>query len=136
MVRVKNALLIHIILLLIIAKQEVNYMEFKSLTTSEEFRDILDESSSGFVVIFKHSTSCAISAMAWSRMQRGWNIPADDVPVYYLDLLKHRELSNEVSETLGVKHESPQVLVLEDGKCVYHASHNEISPALIVEELN
>lgn len=77
------------------------------------------------VVIFKHSTRCSISSMAKNRMERD-NEP-EGIAFYYLDLIRYRGLSNKIAEVFGVYHESPQVLVIRDGKCVYDESHGSIS---------
>jgi bacillithiol system protein YtxJ len=78
------------------------------------------------VLVFKHSTRCSISSMAHSRLERSWK---DDpsVPAYYLDLLQYRPVSNEVAQRFGVEHESPQVLLIKEGKCIYNASHSAIT---------
>lgn len=79
------------------------------------------------VVIFKHSTRCSISSAAKSRLERGWgNTESKLAEVYYLDLIKNRNISNEVAQRFGVEHESPQILVIHKGKCVYHESHSMI----------
>lgn len=84
------------------------------------------------VLIFKHSTRCSISAMAKNRFEREW-VDNPKIPVYYLDLLKHRDISDAIADRLSVNHESPQVLVVKNGKCIYHASHNVISVKEILE---
>lgn len=85
------------------------------------------------VLIFKHSTRCSISGMAYNRFTRNWNENSEEFPVYYLDLLRYREISDEISRRFGVKHESPQVLLIKNGVCVYHESHNGISPTAVLE---
>jgi bacillithiol system protein YtxJ len=57
----------------------------------------------------------------------------DGIDFYYLDLLAHRPLSNKIAETFRVHHESPQILVIRDGKCIYDESHLAISMMDIVE---
>ncbi len=91
--------------------------------------DTLDTASRAKpVLIFKHSTRCSISSTALARMERGW---AADMnaghAMYYLDLLRHRALSNTIAERYDLDHESPQVLVISQGKCVYSASHLAIT---------
>lgn len=99
-------------------------MNWHPLTSAEQLDQVIEESKSTPVVIFKHSTSCSISATAKSRFERQWSgAGLDYVKAYYLDLLRYRPVSNEVAEVLQVRHESPQVLLLEDGVCTYHASH-------------
>jgi len=78
------------------------------------------------VAIFKHSTRCSISSVAKSRLSSSWNFD-DELPIYCLDLITYRKLSNLIAEELNVRHESPQLLVLKNGKCIYNASHLSIS---------
>ena len=75
-------------------------------------------------VIFKHSTRCSTSVVAKSRLER--SITPEGIDFYYLDLIAHRHLSNMVSEQFDVYHESPQVLVIRNGACVYDESHSGI----------
>ena len=75
-------------------------------------------------VIFKHSTRCATSSMAKNRLERN-EAPAG-VNFYFLDLIKHRNLSNKIASEFGIRHESPQVLVINNGKCIYNESHSGI----------
>jgi len=104
-------------------------LNFLSLTDTGQFNDI----DSGLSLIFKHSTRCSISTMAFNRLKSGEDFPG--VKVYYLDLLKFRPISDFISEKYHVEHESPQVLLLVDGKCVFHASHNAISNATLASEI-
>lgn len=103
-------------------------MNWHPLTSTEQLDEIMEESKSTPVVIFKHSTSCSISATAKSRIERQWDgAGIDHVKPYYLDLLSYRPVSNEVAELLQVQHQSPQVLLVQDGVCTYDASHMNIS---------
>ncbi len=75
-------------------------------------------------MIFKHSTTCSISATAKSRLERQWaDVGLGQVTPYYLDLLSYRPISNKIAEEFSVRHESPQLLVIKDGECQYHGSH-------------
>jgi bacillithiol system protein YtxJ len=67
--------------------------------------------------------------MAKMRLEQNWDFKADEVEVYYLDLLQYRSISNEIAERFGVYHESPQLLLIQNGSCVYDASHLDISVA-------
>ncbi len=100
-------------------------MNWKDLTDEAQLDAIRAESKAQPVVIFKHSTRCNISSMAKSRLDRG-EAP-EGTSFYYLDLIKYRTLSHKVAEVFEVHHESPQVLVIKDGDCVYDESHNGIS---------
>jgi bacillithiol system protein YtxJ len=99
-------------------------MNWHPLTSVEQLDEILEESKHTPVVIFKHSTSCSISSTAKSRLERQWiGAGLDHVKPYYLDLLRYRPVSNEVAELLQVQHESPQLLLVQDGVCTYDVSH-------------
>lgn len=89
------------------------------------YRDAIQKSFVEKVLIFKHSTRCSVSSMALNRIESIEH--AQIKACYYLDLIKYRSISNKIEVDFQVKHESPQVLVIENGKCIYHTSHNDIS---------
>lgn len=98
------------------------------LTDAEQLRTIAQESHEHPVLIFKHSTTCSISAMAKAKLERQWpdaSLPAD-TPLYYLDLLRFRPISAQIASEFQVEHQSPQLLLIQDGECRYHASHMSI----------
>ncbi len=110
-------------------------MNWTKLTDDGQLDSIKAESAKQPVLIFKHSTTCAISAMALSRMERNWQDKAGIKP-YYLDLLSNRALSTQVSRTFGIDHESPQILLIQNGECVYDASHTSISFASLTSQVS
>ncbi len=79
------------------------------------------------VLLFKHSTICATSSMALNRLERNWNIPSEILPAYFLDLLNHKNISSEIAAKYAIRHESPQVLIIKNGECIYTNSHSGIS---------
>ena len=107
-------------------------MNWIQLTDEEQLNEIVSKSENKPQVIFKHSTRCSISAVALQRLQKAKQ--PDGIEFYFLDLLDHRPLSNKVAEFFKVHHESPQVLVIKDGKCVFNESHLGISMNDIVAE--
>jgi len=107
-------------------------MEYIDFTTESQISEIIDRSKlQKGVLIFKHSTRCPISSMALNNFNKGWDIAEEQIPVYFLDILNYRSLSNEIADRFGVQHESPQILYINDGKCTYNASHMAISPSAI-----
>ena len=99
-------------------------MTWNPLTSSEQLETVLSESAAQPVAIFKHSTTCSISATAKARLDRQWDAAVgDSVKLYYLDLLNFRAISGEIAARLHVVHESPQLLLIQDGVCTYDASH-------------
>ncbi|MFD1144473.1 bacillithiol system redox-active protein YtxJ [Larkinella insperata] len=101
-------------------------MNWNKLQDNAQLDQIRNESAEQPVLIFKHSTRCSISSTALSRMERNWSDAAGIKP-YYLDLIAFRSVSNQVAEDFGVPHQSPQVLLIQNGECVYDASHFDIS---------
>jgi bacillithiol system protein YtxJ len=97
---------------------------WQPLTESEQLTDIVRESHDKPVLIFKHSTTCSISAAAKSKIERQWpDADLSDVKIYYLDLLRFRPISAEIATKFGIRHESPQLLLIQDGECRFDASH-------------
>ena len=107
-------------------------MNWNQLSNPAEIATIKENSFKVPQVIFKHSTRCSISSMVKGRLERS-GIPAD-IPFHYLDLVQFRNVSNDIAETFDVQHESPQVLVLKNGTCVYDESHNGINMDEILEQ--
>ncbi len=102
-----------------------------NLNTEQQLQEIKNKSKEKPQVIFKHSTRCSISSMAKNRLDRS-PAPAG-MDFYYLDLIKHRSISNKISEEFDVYHESPQVLIIKDGKSIYDESHSGIDMQEIAE---
>jgi len=96
-------------------------MNWNDLLTAVQLDEIIDLSHQRPQVIFKHSTRCNISSIAWTRLKNAEKLEGADF--YYLDLLSHRTLSGQIATSLEVEHESPQVLLVKNGKCVYDESH-------------
>lgn len=103
-------------------------MNWIHLENETQLNEIVELSFQKKQAIFKHSTRCSISSVAKSRIDRAANIAID---FNYLDVISFRQLSNMVADKFDVQHESPQILLIKDGKCIFDESHNAIS----VEEL-
>ena len=108
-------------------------MNWKDLTEESQLSEIKEASKLRPQVIFKHSTRCSISAVAKSRLERG--TPPSNVDFYFLDLIRNRPISNKIAEEFSVYHESPQVLLIKNGECVYDESHSGISMADIEDQV-
>jgi bacillithiol system protein YtxJ len=109
-------------------------MEWISLSTTAQISEI--KAQSGFSVIFKHSTRCSISLMAKRNFELDWQAIPENTPLYFLDLINHRDISALIAETFQVHHESPQVLLIKDGECILDNSHGDIAVEEIVEAIN
>ncbi len=103
-------------------------MNWKELTDISQLQNLKSESTHQPVLIFKHSTRCSVSSMALNRLERSWNPQElEGLEIYFLDLIRHRDISNQIAEEFNVPHESPQILIISDEKCVYNNSHMGIS---------
>ena len=111
-------------------------MNWNTLSEENQLEEIKQESYNQPIMILKHSTTCSISATALSRLERAWkDEAAKDLKPYYLDLLKLRPISNKIALEFDVAHESPQILIIKNGKSVYDASHFDIRFDEIVNQL-
>jgi bacillithiol system protein YtxJ len=95
------------------------------LTFMGQLDEIVTHSNERPAVIFKHSTRCSVSRMALKQFETEYDLE-DKVDVYFLDLLEQREISNAIATRFGVFHQSPQLLLIKDGKSVYDVSHSDI----------
>lgn len=119
-----------------VAKEEIKKVPWDYLTHSEQLKTMEEESFKRTIVVFKHSTRCGISRMVLRNFENAYKMKENaPVELWFLDLLAHRDLSDEIAARFGVRHESPQLLILKEGKVVHHASHQDIDPARIPEFL-
>jgi bacillithiol system protein YtxJ len=109
-------------------------MNWIELTSSNQIKEIIEKSKAKPQVIFKHSTRCSISAMAKGRLERG--LAPGNADFYFLDLINYRNISNQVSSEFDVSHESPQILIIRNGECVYDESHGSITMDEIKEQVS
>ncbi len=100
-------------------------MTWLKLEDDSTLEEITEKSKENPQVIFKHSTRCSISSMAKTRLER--STTPGNIDFYCLDLIAHRNVSSKIADQFNVYHESPQVLVIKDGQCVYDESHSGIS---------
>ncbi len=107
-------------------KREEKVLPWQELTSIAQLEDISEKSKSKTQVIFKHSTTCGISKMAMRQFVSDYNLNSN-LDLNYLDLLNHRDVSNEIASKFQVMHESPQLLVIKNGNAVAHKSHGAIN---------
>jgi bacillithiol system protein YtxJ len=100
---------------------------WKYIESESDLEKAISESSERKVAIFKHSTRCHISKMVLKNFEREVQQNDGDVSYYFLDLLQYRPISNRIESDLNVVHQSPQLIVLKDGKAINNMSHQSIS---------
>jgi len=102
-------------------------MNWHHLNSMDQLDGIVEESKLKPVAIFKHSTRCGVSRGGLKTFEKEYDYSDDLIKAYFLDLLAYREISNEIAARFGVHHESPQLIVIQNGNVVYHDSHHSIA---------
>ena len=100
---------------------------WNKIESDQDLQNAIDQSFEKKVVIFKHSTRCHISKTVLRNFEKEVAVSEKEVVYYFLDLISYRPISNKIADDLGVTHQSPQMIVLENGKAVKDASHQSIS---------
>ena len=100
-------------------------MNWTIIESAEQLDNI--KKQAGNSIIFKHSTRCSISMMAKKRFELEWDLLPENINLYFLDLIKYRDLSNKVATDYQIHHESPQLLLIKNGDCILDQSHGDIS---------
>ena len=108
-------------------------MSWIQLNRLEQLDELRQKSKDKPQVIFKHSTRCSVSSMAKNRLERK-EFPKE-ADFYYLDLIANRNISLQIEEYFKVYHESPQVLIIKSGECIYDESHSGINMEEIKEQV-
>jgi bacillithiol system protein YtxJ len=101
---------------------KINWIPLKDLG---QLNEILILSNEKPMIIFKHSTRCSVSRMALKQFENEFD-SKNKVDAYFLDLLEYRDISNEIAHRFNVYHQSPQLLLIKEGKSVYDVSHSDI----------
>ena len=84
--------------------------------------------SADYSMIYKHSPRCMTSLMAYRQLKSEVSAASHiHIPIYLVDVIQNRKESQAIANTFGVEHESPQLLVVKAGQCIYDASHEDVS---------
>ena len=106
---------------------ETTKTQFKVLDSAEELSLLFEQSNERPILLFKHSTMCPLSADAYQEMKRFEN------EINLVIVQTARSISNEIESRTGIKHESPQVIILRNGKPAWHASHFKITAQSVTQ---
>lgn len=105
---------------------------WKYIESEEDLKKAIESSFTHKIAIFKHSTSCFISKTVLRNFEKEIGNSDTKPELYFIDLIAQRAISDKIAEDLNVRHESPQLLVIENGKVMNSASHQHISADQIV----
>ena len=109
--------------------------QWSNLTEIKQLDNIVLESEETPVIIFKHSTRCPVSRMALKNFENEYNIEKGSAKPYFLDLIAHRDVSNEIASRFKVTHQSPQVIIIKHGQEVFNTSHDDIDAGVVKEKI-
>ena len=109
--------------------------DYSRLDSIAEIEPLIDESRERPVLFFKHSLTCPISSAALREYQSFLESrpEADDTVYTLIEIQNAREVSSSIAERTGVRHESPQALLLRDGEVAWHASHWKIKAQALAD---
>ncbi|MDH5413482.1 MAG: bacillithiol system redox-active protein YtxJ [Flavobacteriaceae bacterium] len=100
----------------------------------DNMTEIIDRSKNSTLIIFKHSTRCGISGSVLSKFEKKTRTTLTEKKIFYLiNVNKNRDVSNEIEKRFGVRHESPQVLILKNNEVIRHVSHYSILDIELVD---
>ena len=103
-------------------------MDWINLNSIEQLTEINQKSKDKTQIIFKHSTRCSVSIFAKRILMDEYSTEIQkNADVYYLDLIAFRGVSDSIANRYNVVHESPQILVINNGEYTYNASHSDVS---------
>src|SRR4051812_17738310 len=101
----------------------VQMVAYTEIISVDQWKNILEQSKEKAVIVFKHSTTCPVSAYAYGEFT-SFNSP---VNTYLVKVIENRSVSNEIQNDLGVRHESPQAFLVANGQAIWNASHRKIT---------
>ena len=103
---------------------------FKEINSTEKLDELFEQSNEKAVVLFKHSLTCPISSGVYEEISNA------DADINLVVVQTARNISTAIADKTGVRHETPQAIVLKDGKVVYHASHYDVTAEDVEESVN
>lgn len=108
-------------------------INWRILNHTGQLQEIETLSVNTACLIYKHSSTCGVSAMAKMRLEHDWDFSEEEIVPYFFDILENRSLSAEIATVFKTHHESPQVLLIKNGECIYDATQFDISVAELRE---
>jgi bacillithiol system protein YtxJ len=107
-------------------------MESEGIRFVETEDALVEATSLPLALLYKHSTRCGTSMRALREVER-FARAVPEVPVFGIDVIRHRDLSDRAAERLDVTHKSPQAVLVRSGRSMWNASHSRITAAVLAE---
>lgn len=105
------------------------------LADEQQIEEIIQQSRQKPQLIYKHSYRCGVCAFSKSELDSAAVTVTSQADMYFVDVINSRKVSNKIAEEFGVRHESPQVLLLVDGEVAWHKSHGSIKADSLISSL-
>ncbi len=99
----------------------------KHFEETTHLSDILEKSEHGPVIIFKYSSTCGSSTRLNSSLEQAVENKSVTAPIYKVTVQDQHVLSKKIAEWFEIKHESPQIIIINKGKVTYSAYHGNIN---------
>lgn len=110
-------------------------LPWKYITSVEQLSELLHNVGEKPLLLFKHSTRCGVSSMVLRSFENEWSTGDELCDLYFIDLLNHRDVSNEIAVLTGIVHQSPQAIVIKGKEIIYDATHSNIDARSIQSTL-
>ncbi|HMB41067.1 MAG TPA: bacillithiol system redox-active protein YtxJ [Balneolaceae bacterium] len=114
---------------------DLNVSEHWNQPETENDLDPIFSNNDRLSAIFKHSAACGTSAFALRDMEKILPETAGNVDFYIIEVRAQRKLSDRIAQKTGVRHESPQLILIKNGEALWNASHSAIYPASVVKHI-
>lgn len=101
-------------------------LPWMNITSVEQLTELLHNVGEKPILLFKHSTRCGVSSMVLNSFENEWTTGTELCDLYYIDLLSHRDVSNEIAVLTGIVHQSPQAIIIKGKEIIYDATHSAI----------
>ncbi len=109
---------------------------WNTISAPSDFKSITDRSEERPQLIYKHSNRCSVCFVAKGNLEQASEQILEKADMHYLDVVKNRSASDSIASKLNIRHESPQVILLDQGEVIWHGSHGEIEGEKVLEQLS
>lgn len=114
---------------------DTNLDHWNVLTEKDHVEEVLENSHQKTQLVYKHSHTCGICHAAKERIEESMDEIKRQAAINFTNVKKSRPVSNALADELGIRHESPQVLIIKNGECTWHESHWSIKAGDILAAL-
>lgn len=108
---------------------------WQKISQTSHVDSIIESSSERPQLIYKHSHRCSVCFVAKGDLEQSSEEILDHADMHFVNVVHHREASDYIASELDIRHESPQVILVDQGDVVWHASHGSIEAEKMLDEI-